>query len=240
MCGLTRLSKRGFAAVGTFMAVGMAVANVLGQLQPNPLRASGDGRTQWDRRLDAWPALQQPWLPQPWTAGVAALSALLLLWGLPRKLKETPLVHLSAAVSGALFALGLQRSGMVEQAKVLGFLDILGAEGWDPSLMVVLGAAVGLLLLPTLLVTKLHTGKTAWEVSKAERVDARLVVGEALFGVGWGMVGICPGPALCLFASGAPRVVLAFLPGYLLGWLLVDVVAGNQGKAAAAAGKKRK
>lgn len=229
----------------------MAVAHVLGQLQPDPLRASGGGNTQWDRRLDTWPALQRPWLPQPWTAAVGALSAFLLLWGLPRKLKETPLVHLSAAVSGALFAVGLQRSGMVEQAKVLGFLHVFGGKGWDPSLMVVLGAAVGLLLPPTLWVlgtvdhalgdpkTKIYRGMTAWEASKGEQVDARLVVGEALFGVGWGMVGICPGPALCMLASGAPRVVLAFFPAYVAGWLVVDVVAGGQGKATAA-GKKGK
>jgi uncharacterized membrane protein YedE/YeeE len=225
------------------MVVGMAVANAVAQWpggrSPLQATAGGDwGGLPWDRPLDAWPALRRavPSSQQPWTLGVAALAAFLLLWGLPRKLRQTPLVHLAAAASGALFAAGLQRSGMAEQAKVLGFLAFTSKDGWDPSLMVVLGAAVGLLLPPTLWVlghvaqalgdpaSKIFTGRTAWQVSQAEKVDGRLLVGEALFGVGWGLTGLCPGPALCLFAAGAPRVVLAFCPAYVVGWLLVDVV----------------
>lgn len=261
VCGLTRLSKRGLVAVCTFMAVGMAVANAIAQWpggrSPVQAPAGGEwGGLAWDRPLDAWPALrravpasfpQQQQQQGPWTLGVAALGAVLLLWGLPGKLRRTPLVHLAAAASGALFAMGLQRSGMAEQAKVLGFLAFSAKSGWDPSLMVVLGAAVGLLLPPTLWVlghmahalgdpsAAIFTGRTPWQVSQAEKVDARLLVGEALFGVGWGLTGLCPGPALCLFAAGAPRVVLAFFPAYLLGWLMVDVVdrvkAGKGAKA---------
>ncbi len=234
------------------MAVGIAVATLLGEFpggNPLLLRAKGVGGP-WDTPLDAWPAFQRragSQQQQPWTLGVAALAGLLLLWDLPRKLRGTPLVHASAAAAGALFAAGLQRSGMAQQEKVLGFLYFLSKDGWDPSLVVVLGAAVGLLLLPTVWVlghmehalgdrtAKIYAGKTAWAASQAERVDARLVVGEAIFGLGWGMTGLCPGPALCLFAAGAPRIVLAFFPAYLAGWLLVDVMdkAKKSGKKAA-------
>jgi uncharacterized protein len=247
VCGLTRLSKRAFVAVGTFMVVGVAVATALDQRPNSPLRAAPTGPAKWDRPLDAWGPPSAA-VQQPWTAGVAALAGLLLLWGLPRKLKATPLVHLAAAVSGALFAVGLQLSGMAQQSKVLGFLSLSSKSGWDPSLVVVLGAAVGLLLFPTLWVlghvdhalgdpkAKIYQGKTAWETSQGERVDGRLVVGEACFGVGWGITGLCPGPAACLFAAGAPRIVLAFFPAYLVGWLLVDVVdkvkAGSKGTKA--------
>lgn len=231
--------------MGTFMAVGMAVAN----LWADRLAAAGGGTkgAQWDRPLDTWAPpsvpLSLPLPPlirqQPWTAGVVALAALLLLWGLLPLLQQpsNKAKHLAAAVaSGALFAAGLQRSGMAEQAKVLGFLNFAGKAGWDPSLMVVLGAAVGLLLPPTL--WWLGGAKAALATSKAEKVDARLVAGEALFGLGWGLSGLCPGPALCLFAAGAPRIVLAFFPSYLAGWLLVDAVEKGQGPAAVAAGKK--
>ncbi len=94
------------------------------------------------------------------------------------------------ALSGLLFGLGLCLSGMTEADKVLGFLDLFGA--WDPSLAFVMGGGI-LVALPLFLLAR----KTypALAPSKA-RIDAPLVIGAALFGVGWGLVGLCPGPAL--------------------------------------------
>ena len=151
------------------------------------------------------------------------LAAFLLLWRAPTKLSTTPLTHFAALVSGALFALGLTWSGMTQQEKVLNFLWPR-FPGWDPSLMVVLGAAVGLLTPATLYVLNHQQGVAALEVSKAEKVDWRLVVGEAIFGLGWGITGLCPGPALVQFARGSnAKVTLCFMPLYVVGYLLVDV-----------------
>lgn len=89
-----------------------------------------------------------------------------------------------AFASGLLFAVGLALSGMLKPEKVIGFLDILGA--WDPSLAFVMGPAVGIYAL------------AAWRRPKPPEkpLDARLFAGAAIFGVGWGLAGICPGPAL--------------------------------------------
>ena len=114
----------------------------------------------------------------------------------------------TALAAGSLFGAGLIVSGMVDPGKVLAFLDITGA--WDPSLALVMGAAlaVGLpgfryvagrtqsvLGLPMRLPTNRH-------------VDRSLVAGAILFGVGWGLVGLCPGPALVAVGTGSPKAML--------------------------------
>ena len=112
---------------------------------------------------------------------------------------------LTALVAGVLFGLGLAVSQMVNPAKVLAFLDIAGA--WDPSLAVVMAGA----LLVTLPAYRLAQGRPrpvlaerfAWPT--ARYIDRRLVAGAVLFGVGWGLVGFCPGPAIAAFAFGLPK-----------------------------------
>lgn len=101
-----------------------------------------------------------------------------------------------AAASGALFAIGLGVSGMTRTDKVLGFLH--AGAGWDPSLLVVMATAV-----------PVHALAWAWRRRNApadpaplSAIDARLVGGAALFGVGWGLAGACPGPALVNLAAG--------------------------------------
>jgi uncharacterized membrane protein YedE/YeeE len=120
---------------------------------------------------------------------------------------------------GLIFGTGLLTSGMVQPAKVLGFLDIFGA--WDPSLAVVMAAALavaapGLLLArqrarPVLAAQYFLPGKSG--------IDAPLVLGAGLFGVGWGLVGLCPGPALESLATLSPGVtvfVVAMAGGMVL------------------------
>jgi uncharacterized protein len=110
-----------------------------------------------------------------------------------------------ALVAGVLFGLGLAVSQMVNPAKVLAFLDIAGA--WDPSLAVVMAGA----LLVTLPAYRLAQGRPrpvlaerfAWPT--ARDIDRRLIAGAVLFGVGWGLVGFCPGPAIASFAFGLPK-----------------------------------
>lgn len=129
-----------------------------------------------------------------------------------------------ALASGALFGVGLGISGMAQPAKVLAFLDVTG--DWDPTLLFVMGGAVGV-----------HFWAYRWArrrsapglderffVPAGTPIDARLSLGAVLFGIGWGIGGYCPGPALVSLASlGLPLFV--FVAAMLGGMLLVRTVS---------------
>ena len=130
---------------------------------------------------------------------------------------------LTSAVSGLLFGLGLVVSGLINPAKVLGFLDVAGS--WDPSLMLTMGAAVAI----TAIVYKLVMGRGrpllggSFKVPTSGDIDAPLVIGAALFGIGWGLVGYCPGPAIAALSfRSAPTLlfVAAMIAGMALARLL--------------------
>ncbi|ADE16198.1 protein of unknown function DUF395 YeeE/YedE [Nitrosococcus halophilus Nc 4] len=110
-------------------------------------------------------------------------------------------------VSGILFALGLIVSQMVNPAKVLNFLDIAGT--WDPTLAFVMGGAL-LVTIPAfrLILKRPHPlfAKRFYLPTKQD-IDVRLVTGATLFGVGWGLAGLCPGPAITALATGLLPVV---------------------------------
>jgi uncharacterized membrane protein YedE/YeeE len=103
---------------------------------------------------------------------------------------------LVAFVAGVVFAIGLGISGMTNPAKVIGFLDVTGA--WDPSLALVMGGAIGVHLLFAQWSKKAERPlwADAFVLPTRADVDGRLIVGAALFGLGWGTAGYCPGPAL--------------------------------------------
>lgn len=123
---------------------------------------------------------------------------------------------LIALVAGLLFGIGLLLSGMANPAKVVGFLDLAGR--WDPSLALVMAGAIAV-AFPAFTLAKKRT--TAWAgcslaLPAATRMDAPLVLGSLAFGVGWGLAGYCPGPALVSLAMGsAPAAVfvLALIAG---------------------------
>jgi uncharacterized membrane protein YedE/YeeE len=123
----------------------------------------------------------------------------------------------AAFVSGALFALGLSLSGMTEPARVIGFLDLTGA--WDPSLAFVMAGAVSVYaLLYRLIRTRTEQPLLDHEfhVPLRGRVDVKLLLGAALFGAGWGLAGLCPGPAIVALGAGkleAALFVLAMVAG---------------------------
>lgn len=104
---------------------------------------------------------------------------------------------IAALVAGTLFGLGLTLSRMIDPAKVLGFLDIAG--NWDPSLALVLAGATGTAAIGFRLVFNQRTAPLfaeSFDLPTARNITLRLVIGAAIFGVGWGLVGLCPGPAI--------------------------------------------
>lgn len=129
----------------------------------------------------------------------------------------------TAFASGLLFGLGLLLAGMANPAKVQAFLDLAGA--WDPSLMLVMGGAIAI-AAPAFAWAKRHQRTllgASLELPQARHLDRRLLLGAALFGAGWGMAGICPGPALVLLAQGKALIfVLAMLAGMGLHALVND------------------
>ena len=116
---------------------------------------------------------------------------------------KRPYAQLSVAlISGLVFGLGLSLSGMLNPQRVQGFLDIFGA--WDPSLAFVLGGAVAVATLGVQIMWRSRHPllEPRFHVPTNRRIDASLIFGSAMFGIGWGLGGLCPGPALALLPMG--------------------------------------
>ncbi|MGH7293342.1 MAG: DUF6691 family protein [Polyangiaceae bacterium] len=126
-----------------------------------------------------------------------------------------------AYVCGLLFAVGLGISGMTHPSKVLAFLDFAG--DWDPSLAFVMGAGVLVNLVAFRLAARMRRPllAPAFAAPAATALDAALVTGSVVFGVGWGLGGFCPGPAVVSVAVGASSVV-AFVVAMLASMALYD------------------
>lgn len=132
----------------------------------------------------------------------------------------------AAFLSGLLFAVGLAVGGMTQPSKVIGFLDVGGA--WDPSLAFVMLGAVAVYAWGYRLVRR--RGRTVFgeplRLPAARGVDRRLLAGSALFGVGWGLGGYCPGPGLVAAGTGAADPLI-FIAGMAAGALAWQFVAGR-------------
>ena len=128
---------------------------------------------------------------------------------------------LIALCSGLLFGLGLIAGGMVDPGKVQGFLDIAGA--WDPSLAFVMAGAIAVGALAFAAAKRRPRSWTgnAMDIPTSTTLDARLVGGGALFGIGWGLAGFCPGPALVALGSGRIEALI-FVAAMLAGMVLHD------------------
>ncbi|QQE88972.1 YeeE/YedE family protein [Azotobacter chroococcum] len=127
--------------------------------------------------------------------------------------------RLTALLAGLIFGLGLLLAGMSNPAKVLGFLDLGGA--WDPSLALVMASAIGVALLPFTWARRQQRSRldAPMQLPQKRELDRRLIGGSLLFGIGWGIAGICPGPALTLLLGGywqSLLFVLAMLGGMWL------------------------
>jgi len=130
---------------------------------------------------------------------------------------------MTALLSGLVFGLGLIVSGMANPAKVLGFLDLAGA--WDPSLAFVMAGAIGVGLVAFRIARGRSTSLIGEPIAlPANRtIDRRLVAGSVLFGIGWGLAGFCPGPALVALGFGAPKA-LVFVAAMLAGMLVFELI----------------
>jgi uncharacterized protein len=126
---------------------------------------------------------------------------------------------LAALGCGLVFGLGLAVSGMMNPAKVIGFLDVAG--DWDPTLVFVMGGAL-LVTVPgyrVILKRRRPVLAGGFSLPTKKSVDAPLILGSTLFGVGWGLVGFCPGPAVAAIGTGLPAV-LGFVAAMIAGMAL--------------------
>ncbi|MEM1047851.1 MAG: YeeE/YedE family protein [Pseudomonadota bacterium] len=134
--------------------------------------------------------------------------------------------------AGLLFGLGLVVSGMSNPAKVLNFLDMFGT--WDPSLAFVMGGAVLTAFIGYRLVLRRSAPlfASAFHLPLRTDIDRPLLTGAALFGIGWGLGGFCPGPSLTAISFAEPGT-LAFVPAMLVGMIGAKIVrsAGSAGRS---------
>ena len=139
---------------------------------------------------------------------------------------------LAALACGLVFGLGLAISGMMNPAKVIGFLDVAG--DWDPTLALVMGGAL-LVAIPAyrvILRQRRPVLSGGFSLPEEEKLDASLIWGSGLFGVGWGLVGFCPGPAVAAIVTGLPTVFgfgAAMIAGMALhAWLSGELTRRNR------------
>ncbi|QSL90585.1 YeeE/YedE family protein [Ectopseudomonas toyotomiensis] len=139
------------------------------------------------------------------------------------------MARLSAFVAGLLFGLGLLLAGMANPTKVLAFLDLAGA--WDPSLALVMAGAIVVAALPLHLAQRPARALLggAMQLPMRRDLDARLIGGSLLFGIGWGIAGICPGPAVAILLTGHWQVLL-FVAAMLAGMLIFTALEGRRGR----------
>lgn len=126
-----------------------------------------------------------------------------------------------ALLCGSLFGLGLALSGMLDPAKVQGFLDISGQ--WDPSLALVMSSALAVFMpgyLGWVKPRRQSLDGSAFHLSTKQQLEPSLLLGAGLFGIGWGLVGVCPGPAVAMLVTGQASVFW-FVAALLLGIKLV-------------------
>lgn len=131
-----------------------------------------------------------------------------------------------ALLAGIIFGSGLILSGMVNPAIVLAFLDIAG--DWNPSLLWVMGGAVAIGTIAFMIAKRLKYSYLGapMQIPASTKIDRRLLLGSLLFGIGWGIAGICPGPALVLVGSGNLDAII-FLVAMLLGMGLFEIKHGR-------------
>jgi hypothetical protein len=138
---------------------------------------------------------------------------------------------LFALLSGLLFGCGLMLAGMANPAKVLGFLDLAG--WWDPSLALVIGGAIAVASVAFALAKRRTRSLLGlpMQLPASRKIDLRLLGGSTVFGIGWGLAGICPGPAIVLLGTGAYQG-LVFVIAMLSGMAVFEFIERRSAAAA--------
>jgi uncharacterized protein len=139
-------------------------------------------------------------------------------------------MNISSFVAGLLFAAGLGIAGMTQPQKIISFLDITGR--WDPSLMFVMGGALAVHLISYRLITRRKSPlfDNSFHIPNRTDIDFKLIGGSALFGIGWGLSGYCPGPAVvALTAPGT--LIFAFFLSMLGGMIIFERFKGRNANA---------
>jgi uncharacterized protein len=205
LCGIARFSKRSIAASATFFTTGVITVYFTGDV-PYRYGTSYPSKDELGKILSCMAA--------------AATIFKLLPTVLKNKVNNTTSQMVVSFFSGLTFALGLYFSGMTNTDKVRGFLDLTRPQRWDPSLMMVVFGG----LVPNTIAYQLYLKNEAkpefsasfdWPTKK--NVDSKLVIGSALFGIGWGLCGVCPGPGLVALFARPSLNIAAFWATYLLG-----------------------
>ncbi|GIL62605.1 hypothetical protein Vafri_16786 [Volvox africanus] len=242
ICGSARLSPRSFAYTATFMASGMLMATLTGSaaaLKIAPLPAALAMPTVAEAQLAAVVAAGG-------IAAFAALAAVQRFMGEATPMPPTPqggssqqqlpqsrrFELASELLAGCIFALGLGLSGMSRPSKVVGFLT-LGVPSWDPSLPFVMAGAVAVAMVAYQGVMRFQMMPKplfcpTFQIPTSSVIDTKLLAGGVIFGAGWGLAGICPGPALVAALMGDPRVlgyIACMVGGMLLQGRLETLVA---------------
>lgn len=247
ICGLARFSKRSLAAVVSFMGAGVLTASVcdpgcpLAPLLREILKMDAKDRQETATTLSKWICT----LVTGVLVAASGFDAICRPSCGPRTTNENAQNHLKTTIiswlSGGLFSLGLAMSGMVESRHIVGFLDAKGISNgtWDPTLVFVM---VGGLLVSAMsyqfvpgynLFTKpIPTLDAPWSSSSFQVpsntiIDRKLLLGAAIFGLGWGIGGICPGPAVYLAATGNASVLFKWWPCFWIGSLLAPYIPVN-------------
>ena len=140
---------------------------------------------------------------------------------------------ITALLAGLLFGIGLMVSGMANPAKVLGFLDLAGR--WDPSLAFVMVGAIAIGSVAFLLAKRRQRSLLGLPMQLPTNtvITPRLLIGSALFGIGWGTAGFCPGPALVALGAGYPKAI-GFVLAMAAGMLVFEVLERSNARVARA------
>jgi uncharacterized protein len=263
ICGLPRLSLRSLVAVGTFMVGGAATAFFKRYIEAHntfPLLVQEIPLSLFQVN----PAVD---LLLPTVVSYVAFYALLKLkdmaLGKPTSaaphstLMHTIIDHLSSYLAALTFGYGLVKSGMCSSDRVVNFLDFSSPNGWDPSLMAVMGSGV---ILNLISFNVLHIGdhqaatcpypsghEKASTMKKSLKIGStpentlitdKLIIGSLIFGMGWGLGGVCPGPAIVNLGASSPASA-TFMPAILLGITLHEYFKDFLSKKPVQNGKKK-
>ncbi|CAG9333156.1 unnamed protein product [Blepharisma stoltei] len=214
VCGVPRLAPRSIIATCIFLSFGLATAT-LRHYKPflNDTLDVSTGTYDTYRLVSGWIYLAA-------FIGFLVLAAITALSAATTKIKKLDLWI--SCLTGAIFGLGLLLSGMCRRTKILAFLTL--ADGWDPSLIFVMASAVGVNLFAFNWILKQQKPicSEKFNVTTNREIDYGIIIGPALFGIGWGLTGFCPGPAMANLVL-LPQAALELL-FIIIGQVFIDFV----------------